>query len=373
MAVNLLDSAQSSLWLNDCATSCDLWDVCGGSRSAPCGCFWIGTPKAYKCDSCHIICLERESKGFSIQDQLKEGLDLDLLDISHKRSLEFPTFIPLGTHESSFKLNLSHVAVDLRTLVNQTRKKPVSVKEFLKNRKSLIKHLKVNGSTKVMGIFNAKDWILEGFWGMGEAKRLALFKLLKFCGFTLVTAPTFSMTYEDNGYPASHNVLMQRRHHRVLYEMQHAGLEAVPNLYWRNDHNIDEWINWLEKQENLKYVSRDFSLTKPTKSFKREFNGLIKILFSIGKPLHVFLVGVGKTNGAIALRELAELGCTGSVISSYPTRVAISKGFGLNINENGSLVTVDRSTVPNGDLVSENIKFMGQYLDSLDLPLNTQR
>ena len=355
-------TTQENLWVNNCASECELWDICGGSPSAPCGCIWRTPSKIYKCNECHVICLARKSKGFSVREQLKEGLDLEKVKIDHSHSPTFPSFIPLGTHEASNPIESPVVGVAIRTLFNQARKKPVSAKAFLQTRATLESHLKIQPTTRVIGIMNSQDWQLEGFWGMGEARRRAFFELLKKAGFTLVTGPTFSVTYEESGYPASHNVFMLRRHHRVVDEIQAAGLIAAPNLYWRNELNIGQWRDWIKTQENLCFVARDFSLTKPKVAFARELEGLIRILEPLQRELHVFLVGVGKVNGLTALKELAKIGCTGSIVSSYPAKLAVSSGGALEVDAQGNLIQVVKRAVPKQALVDGNIKAMHQYV-----------
>ena len=45
-----------------------------------------------------------------------------------------------------------------------------------------------------------------------------------------------------------------------------------------------------------------------------------------GRAIHVLLVGVSLKNGLIALKQLALINCTGSVITSDPIRTALSGG-----------------------------------------------
>ena len=287
-------AVQENLWVNSCVSECDLWDVCGGSPSAPCGCIWQQPERRYKCDRCHVLCLERKSQGFSVSKQLAEGLGLEEIGLDHKEALTFPAFIPLGTHEASTLVRASVVGVDIKTLFNKARKRPVSPMAFLKTRGTLTNFLKIGPTTRIIAVMNGQDWLLEGFWGMGEERRRAFFTMLQSSGFSLVTAPTFSITHEEGGYPASHNVLMQRRHHKVLNEIQEAGLISVPNLYWRNQYDVECWTTWMQAQKNLRFVSRDFSLTKSASAFTPQLEGLTKALEPLKKKPHVLLIGVGK-------------------------------------------------------------------------------
>jgi len=178
-----------------------------------------------------------------------------------------------------------------------------------------------------------------------------------------VTAPTFSITREDTGFPASHNVFMQRQHHKVVQEIQDHGLLAIPNIYWRDEDDIRRWQDWLGEQGNIQVVTRDFSLTKLF-GFQRELDEFISLLSGIGKPVHVLLAGVGSANGPTALRKLSHIGCTASVLSSYPIQEAVIKGCELSISISGTLFSEQNLSISREQLVFENIQVMERYLIS---------
>ena len=86
---------------------------------------------------------------------------------------------------------------------------------------------------------------------------------------------------------------MMLRHNRVINNLQKTKLIAIPNIYWRNEQDLRKWSDWISEQDKLRYISRDFSRTKQNKTFRPQFEGLLKILKLAGKSVHVFLVGVG--------------------------------------------------------------------------------
>lgn len=350
---------QSGLFQQNCAQSCEMYDACEGSASAPCGCSREPPERRYECESCYILCRERRSPGFRIEQQLLEGIDLCELQINQNSSYQFPIFIPLNTHESISALPLAWAGVDARSLLNEAKKKPVRPKPYLRGDRSIEDHLSLANGANLIAVLNGQDWLLEGFWGM---RREDLWESLKRYRFAAVTGPTFSITREGKGFPASHNVFMQRRHHRVMQEVQEYGLFAVPNIYWRDEDDIRRWQDWLGTQGNVQVVTRDFSRTKRNPSFQRELAEFIKLLVELKRPLHVLLVGVGPVNGLTALRELSYIGCTVSVMSSYPIREAVTKGRELNLSTSGALSAEQNLSVSREQLILKNIQAVEDYL-----------
>ena len=337
-----------------------MYDACEGSVSAPCGCVRKPSEKRYECESCYIRCRERRSPGFSIEQQLSEGIGLNELRVNQSASHRFPIFIPLGTHAAASALPLVWAGVDARALFNEAKTKPVDLKPYLCRDRSIKNYLRLAENTLPIAVLNGQDWLLEGFWGM---RRDDLWQALKKHQFAAVTGPTFSVTREGTGFPASHNVLMQRQHHKVIQEIQNHGLLAIPNIYWRDEDDIRRWQDWLGEQDNIQVVTRDFSLTKLF-GFERELEEFISLLSGIGKSLHVLLVGVGSANGPAALRKLSRIGCTASILSSYPIQEAVIKGCELNISTSGTLFSEQNLSIPREQLISKNIQIMERYFVS---------
>lgn len=347
------------MFQQSCAQFCEMYDACEGSASAPCGCSREPPERRYECESCYVLCRERRAPGFRVEQQLLEGIDLGELQINQAPSHQFPTFIPLSTHESVSMLPLAWAGVDARSLLNKAKKKPVRPKSYLCGDSPIEGHLSLAESANLIAVLNGQDWLLEGFWGM---KREDLWESLARYRFAAVTGPTFSITREGKGFPASHNVFMQRRHHKVMQEVQEHGLFAIPNIYWRDEDDIRRWQDWLVTQANVQVVTRDFSRTKRNPSFQRELSEFIKLLAGLKRPLHVLLVGVGPVNGLTALRELSYVGCTASIISSYPIREAVTKGRELSLSTSGALSAEQNLSVPREQLIVKNIQAVEGYL-----------
>jgi hypothetical protein len=288
--------SQDSLFLIQCAEECDIYDLCGGSVAAPCGCIWRGE-KHFKCEECPYVCIERRSVGFSLEGQILEGADLQSIRIKQPSNFAYPLFIPLATDEVGQSLQVPWVGADMKFLLTNpvSRGRAASPTTKLNSRVDVKQYLNAGASTQLMAILNGTDDRLERLWGMNEAGRRNFFALLRRRGFQIVTAPTFSVTDETSGFPASHNVLMLRRHHRVLREIHEAGLVAVPNLYWRAEQDRQELVAWINYNDVFA-VSLDFSRSKPSSSFSQRLEDLLKVLRGLNRPVHVFLVGVGLVN-----------------------------------------------------------------------------
>nr|WP_262904747.1 DUF4417 domain-containing protein [Hymenobacter lucidus] len=178
--------------------------------------------------------------------------------------------------------------------------------------------MNVGAACELLAVFNAQDKILESFWAMGRRQAL---RQLQQCAFLAATGPTFSvstLTTAGTLLPRAHNVVMQLRHHRVLQELQEAGLMTIPNLYWEDYRGQQEWVAWLKANPSISVISRDFTRTRSQREFTEKLDGLLTLLSAVGRPFHVLLVGAGPAHAPSTLFRLAEAGFTGSIITSDP-------------------------------------------------------
>ncbi len=354
-------ASQSGLFGRLCAEKCDLYHLCGGSVAAPCGCVYTDE-RQFDCDQCLIWCTARRTEGYSLEKQLSEGSALTSITVTQTRLINFPLLIPLATDELTFPADVSCGAADTKGLLTNPKHRAASPRQRLLDQLGIRHHLRVRSSTDLIAILNSVDGRLERFWAMGEEGRGKFFGLLAEQGFAAVTGPTFSVTDEESGFTASHNVFMQRRHHRVLQEIQESGLIAIPNLYFRNDSDLAEWVQWIV-DNGITTVSVDFSRSKPTRAFAQRLAEVLRLLYAVDRAVHVLLVGVSLKNGLIALKQLVRINCTGSIITSDPIRTAISGGAMFQL-EADKVVRVQRLDLEKQVLVRANIKFSEQYLRS---------
>lgn len=352
---------------NDCSTQCEAYTACGGGRlSAPCGCVWKDKSKRYKCSECYIVCRDyKEVLGngqtISFIDHIAQGLMLEQLVV--KQSVTgFPTYIPLNTQffRSKQPYPIRWVGADLQALINPRKKKEATLKRKFSNPESSRKFLNVDMDCGLISVLNGKDSSLESLWGMGEEGRSQVFETLNEVEFSSSTGATFSLTNkttEGGLTPYSHNSYMLMRHNKVVSEIQNSGMDAIPNIYWldNDQREIQKWGEWLKRNPEIKTVSRDFTLTKNSKTVLSKVAELNQLLRVAGRKFHVLIIGTGPANAPRVVRELAAEGHTVSIVTGapiYDARIAAQK----YVFENGRINKVDDKDTPYYELAVHNMK-----------------
>jgi hypothetical protein len=331
--------------------------------SVPCGCVYEDN-RRYKCENCPYFCLERREieSGRDLTFYISEGLDLEELTISQKIPSLPPIFVPLGTRNARSSLPLAWVALEMEKLV--VVKKDLENVARLKNQSDFDNYFRLPSITNLIAVFNGQDKLLETFWSMPHRQKL--FRILKERGVLFATGPTFSITDESGGFPASHNVLMQRRHNRIIKEISDSGIIPIPNVYSRDEKGIDDWANWINKNE-IQLISRDFSLTKSGRPLEKEISKLISLLLkikSLGRKIHVILLGLGTKNSENVLRKVNKLGFTATIVSKDPVLTAINGGR-LTSNKLGRISKSKDHKTQKSKLILHNIQFFTNYLSGI--------
>ncbi len=340
---------QNSLF-DDCASKCEAYASCGGCRStAPCGCAWpYGHEKYQQCHKCYIICRERGvfnpnpqllSKDFATE--IESGYMLEQVQLNQEQ-YNLPIYIPTYTNKYRCKKAFSDfVAVDIQKLFNCRKGKGATLKPIFKTETDVRRHFNVTPECLLIVILNGQDWKLESFWA---ASRKAILEKLVSIGFTICTAPTFSvtaLTTMGTPVPYSHHTAMLMRHHRVLSEISSVGLCGIPNLYWLDGDNkeIKRWANWLNNNAQIHLVSKDLTSTRDWNTIEFKISELISLLGKTDRFFHVLIIGTGAKNARKVVRKLTEVGHTVSIVTSAPVLKAIhgSKYF---IGNNGELSDV---------------------------------
>lgn len=347
------DFYEANLWSRNC-TDCPLFDPCGGSHTAPCGCVKSGA--AYqKCDTCNLICRERlvRRADGSVKDSFNRHLvnSAPLSRVSLTQPvLDFPQVILARTPllPPSARIQRRWVAAMFRDLFT----KAGNLRQHSAGADKLRRHLRVGKKTKLLAILNADDVSLENLWR--NDKRRDLLQQLVQSSIAATTGPTYSVLLENGLHPASHNLVMLQRHHQVAFEAQRAGLAVIPNLYWRSREDLVRWARWLDRESDITAVSRDFSRTKQRTPFLHEMQGLVSILKMVNRRLHVMLIGVGEGKAQIVSELMGDVGCSWSVISGRPLLAA---RHGVLIPEPESRNSGElKSDLPFRQLARENIQ-----------------
>lgn len=347
------DFYEANLWSRDC-TDCPLFDPCGGSHTAPCGCVKSGAAY-HKCDTCNVICRERlvrradDSVEDSFNRHLANSAPLSRVSLTQP-VLDFPRVILARTPllPANVQIQRQWVGAMFRDLFTEGG----NLRRHSAGADQLRRHLRVGKKTKLLAVLNADDVSLENFWK--NAKRRDLLQQLIQSSIMATTGPTYSILLEDGAHPASHNLVMLQRHHQVVFEAQRVGLTVIPNLYWRSREDLVRWARWLDRESNVTAVSRDFSRTKQRAPFLHEMHGLVSILKTVDRRLHVILIGVGEGKAQTVSELMAEVGCSWSVISGRPLLAAKN---GVLIPEAESRNSGElKSDLPFRQLARENVK-----------------
>lgn len=350
------DSAEPSLWQPSCASFCAFPGDCGGAPTAPCAGAFDVSPEG---DTGNSPLSESESHAVRTFD---EGLALRDVRLESYSAPRLPLFIPLYTDALPLGLELpfGFVGATAKQLFGRPRKDQ-SIGSRLRGRSpdKLRRHLRVSPRTNIVGILNGSDRLLEGFWGMARSD---FFQHAHQANVALFTGPTYSVTTEIGVRVAGHNVAALRRHHRIIQELSDHGLSAIPNLYWRTERDLDEWVDWLNDQPHLFAVSRDFSRSKLGGLFDLHMSGVIDIVRRVRRPLHVLLVGVGLSKAEHALQRVTEAGAICSFAMASPVLRARSGGERLHIAARGKPEYVKDYSHTGADLIVPNLQTAEEHL-----------
>lgn len=359
---------QGSLF-DDCSKSCVAFGVCGGHRNtAPCGCAWpAGHAWRHQCHQCYLLCRERGKygahKNLQVQDfaaEIAKGYSFDQVELVQP-VYKFPECVPSFTETyREGKISLQWVAVDVKSLFNCRMETGAVLKPVFSDEKSVRKYLNVTENCRLIAVLNGKDKYLESIWA--TKNRSKIFKKLKEIGFEICTGPTFSIsqfTAADTPTPFSHHVAMYMRHHRVLSEIQDAGLCAVPNLYWidRDKRQLADWRDWLINNKAISMISMDFTSIKKWPQINPKLLELLQMLKVTGRTFHILFIGSGQANASKIMTALKGTGHTVSVITSAPIIKALC-GYKYVVNIDGKLSnsSVPKSEATMSSLMISNLK-----------------
>lgn len=371
---------QRSLQERVCKTQCVLWNICEGStEAAPCACVWKKPEFRHDCANCPLICRERRapedadgSDWKNFRGHVREGRQLVQVRVSQPDdAAPLPLLIPDRTDQinRTDPLPLEWAGLNAKSLFRKgTPKSPGGASAVLTDPNGVRPRFNLLPSCKLLGVLNGKDELLERFWG---STRPDFYAELEENRFSAVTGPTFSVSQEGPDHPAAHNLVMLLRHNRVFEELADTSFTAVPNLYWRDDSYRERWTDWLNANESVSVVSRDFSRTKHWPQFRRQFDEFLDLLEEVDRPLHVILPGVGRAKAASALRYLSSVKATGSIVTSNPVNAAVCGGRrweyrGAAPPQESLAEDIDRN-----EAAVHNLQVMARHLEAVTRAIGT--
>jgi hypothetical protein len=302
---------------------------------------------------------------------MNDGLSLSDVSVARDRfsgnggetpRAPFPLLIPFQTADlpQGTRLPIRWAGVQLSELVNKGSGGGSPTRILASE--NIREELRVSPETQILALLNGKDDRLAALWGMDRSE---LYDEADQDGFKAITGPTFSVSSEREGdprTPAAQNVIMQKRHHKVLAEIgAQTTATPIPNLYWRGQRDRERWAEWLDENQ-VQVVYRDFTMTTQKENFRPELAGLIEILGWVGRPMHV-LAGVGMNKAEWTIRRLGQEGHTCSIITSGPIYTSVIGGKRM-VREGGDIVKTE-SDAPRPTLGEENLEVAEAHLQNI--------
>ena len=369
-------STSGFVGLFDNCTACPAFTACGGARTAPCGCAWkAASGFRHKCSVCPLVCRDRREPGpngseYRFENYLAEGRFLEQLAVQQRKQELFPLYVPLLTqfNQKYQTLPVRWAAASVNTLLNSPKHLSATLKKSFNSETSARQFLSIKDGCDLWAIFNGKDSQLESMWGMGRAERSEMFSHLNDIGFSLATSATFSisdLTHRRTPMPQAHNVVMQTRHHQVSHELQTAGLNSVPNIYWRDGERTDihRWARWLVENPDVQTISRDFTSTRRLPTALAKMNELMQLLELAERTFHIIIVGTGVISAPKLMQTLNRKGHTATIVTSAPIYDAgkCAVRYEFDDTESGIIKIKDGDT-PRSELILNNMQIFEQML-----------
>ncbi len=353
-------------------TACQLYKACGGGVTAPCSCFQldekIEKKKRYDCANCRYICRERYVNKQGVRDSfaIHHYTGRDLNDVQFNQDALYqplPLIIPSKTYvlPEGFQLNVRWAAIDIEKTLS-IFKNPFAHSDDTEWAIAVRKAARVHKNTKLLAVLNGNDNDLERFWG---SNRHNVYNTMKMSNVSAVTGPTFSVndiTKDKRNIPESHRVTMLRRHHRVMQELAERDLIPVPNVYCRNEHDVKIWIDWLSKNESIKFLSRDLTCTRQVNAeYNRYVSQLVEIIKGTKRSFHIIFIGPSQSKAANLMEQFSKLGCTCTFVVSDPI-ISGSKGYGL-VYQNAKPPTKEKNIdLYRPKIATKNISVLNDHL-----------
>lgn len=347
--------------------NCPLYSSCDGADSAPCKCMYTsGNPEYRQCGSCSYICRERfvelgDGEFDTFYRRFKSLTPLPELRITQSKH-SLPSFIPAKTYELAKGTNIDSpwVAIDLKKLPIATNFPITNPINCWYSAERLRECLRIGQKSRLLAVLNGTDDRLERFWG---SDRFAFYEVLKHCGVTAITGPTFSVHEldRDSGrfIPESEKVVNMMRHHRVLQEIDSYFDLPIPNLYWRNEIDIANWAAWLREHEDIQYISRDLTCRAQREIF---LSDLVLLIEQVKRPLHIVILGVGSALVRQTIQRLDKVGYSYSFVSSDPILKAVRARKKLQYNGKCTPTVQNYSGQDYSYLALHNLNVMNQHI-----------
>ena len=261
-----------------------------------------------KCTECGWTCLcnlklfaERHQEVGNFKCQLQR----DLLPVD----FQLPRYIPTLYHgfDQARPLDLDWVAIPLHILFRSHT--DGSMVPIARTARELRELLGVRLNTKIILTGVGPDQGIENFWGNHQKDNLLT--LLRQLGIHLFTVPNYSFF---TNAPPPHNRYNRSRILRIAERAADAGIISVLHLNAIFEEEWKDWETLLIQHSEITVVCLEFQTGYKGRIVgDRAFNRLVKLLRTVGRPIHPIVIG-----GARYAGELGKHSIPSTIIDAQP-------------------------------------------------------
>jgi hypothetical protein len=202
---------------------------------------------------------------------------------------------------------------------------------------------------KILLLSTGPDKLIESIWQY--ANPINFYKQVGQLGVAVATAFNFSVFLNECPF-AQH--LNEKKSLLTFREYQDHGIPCIPHLYWGNDWQIEDWIQWFEEHPEVEIITINCQCYKSDFDRKFAVTGIKKILVRLPQ-LHILLEG-----GVRLLPELLDFQDRLHIAAKQPAMEALAHQKLLIIR--GELRSIYNSVTSIADLTTKNFEVYEEYL-----------
>ncbi|MDI6711023.1 MAG: DUF4417 domain-containing protein [Bacillota bacterium] len=247
-----------------------------------------------KCSKCGVLCSVRPNLSSFLAEI--QGTDFPSLPVTRIPILnQLPAVIPLLTDrwDAERPYGLQWVAIGIGLIF---RKSGINFDAL----SDLPSFLRIPKSTKILLVNHGEDSFLENYWRFSKVRGYA--QAIKKSGIVLATGLNFSLFDE---HPRLTHLVSMKKSLITTKELIEAGVPAIPHMYWKNQADLDRWVDFLNRNPHVNAVSVNFTYRRANDVFASGIKDLQWIRGKINRQITCFVIGVSSPHRvAWVCREL---------------------------------------------------------------------
>jgi hypothetical protein len=197
------------------------------------------------------------------------------------------------------------------------------------------------------------DQLIESVWH--RRHELGYYEHLRSLGLAGTTGVDFSVFRDECPFGQRLNI---KKSLKSFAEYQEAGIPSVPNVYWANPHQLNDWVKWLRSNPSVKLISINCQCLKRYKDIDLAVAD-IKLLAKELPHIHFLLEGP-KERVLLGLKDWA------SRIHVAMKMPGVQAMYRVEyILHRGRLIKIPRSRLDPHLLAGRNFRVYKKYLDQI--------